>query len=312
MILEELTSPYKKVLNSTYENLSVGKKRKTQDKNHIGHPNPNISDEIWKIVLECCESLVLFCGPYLPEEFQLTIELFIRDVLVCISKGVLPPHDLVLPESDKGMRDVTELKGNGVNQYSRRVVGERIRSDSEMQLLVLRLAVADLISSKKDGRITSNISLLKSACKALITCPRQVGIEASKAGLIIELAINPTSVAVPCRNLREDMKEVILRSIDEDVFNPASSSQILSTSPTKEMSSTVATEVNQMADDARHFDVVESNFAQPIIEESESVPQLAGKDDKVTHSSHYSSSSTASSDESETEFPDINIDDDPD
>jgi hypothetical protein len=141
------------------------------------------------LLFAVCEKLLLHCSRVLPATVRDTIEHCIGRALFCLSKGVLSVQ-LADRRGSRMAQLQQQSSGSAVNQSqsatSAAVVGsssstfatgahgnhassmppEIIRYCSRSQVLLLRMALADILSpSSRQGLLSSNIVVLKRTCE---------------------------------------------------------------------------------------------------------------------------------------------------
>lgn len=128
------------------------------------------------IVIDTVEELLLCCSPLLEDALRASIEAAVAQLLACIAKGVIVPTT-----PDRRMR---------------RLTSERLRTAPELQEKVLRLAMSEVSSSPKNGILSGNLSLLRSAAQACLG-QRTTASSARKAMLLVEAFVHPTAIPIP-------------------------------------------------------------------------------------------------------------------
>ena len=127
-------------------------------------------------VFSAVETLLLYSGNVLPTEIRDALEYVVGQGLACLCKGVLPPL-----QYDRRMR---------------RSPCERLREQPATQISLLKVAVAEVLSSSKDGIVSGNVALLRHVCGLLLLQP-VTSAEAAKGLLAVESLMFPASVVLP-------------------------------------------------------------------------------------------------------------------
>lgn len=127
-------------------------------------------------VLEAVDHVISCCGPLLPDNTRAAIEATIGHALSCMAKGIQP----VLP-ADRRMR---------------RFACEPLRSDPDLQLLVIKVATTEVMSVYK-GKISGNIPLLRRAAESCLGGNTTLSSTARHALLVIESLVHPVGALLP-------------------------------------------------------------------------------------------------------------------
>ena len=125
-------------------------------------------------LLDTCEKLLLFVGPYLPEKARLLLETCVADSLVCLHRGIQSPRI----STDR------RLKRGQV---------ETLRMSPRLQVSILQLSCAELLSPHNGGYLSGNAALLKSVAQSCLVYP-ELNTVAARVLLVVNAVLHPTVV----------------------------------------------------------------------------------------------------------------------
>ena len=152
------------------------------------------SDKVYSSLIDCFESILLYCGHLLSLSFRDKLSILIGKCLLCITKGVL----CTLYEDRKVTRSQAEL----------------IRLSPFLQKSILRLGLSELQTPRQDNTVGINLVVLKRASEVCMNHPYTSEI-AVRSLLTVGLLMNPCSVSVYSN---ASIKEIGQKAIDAQSF----------------------------------------------------------------------------------------------
>ncbi len=154
----------------------------------------------------CIESLLAFCGPFLPVSVRESLELSMGESLACLCKGTIQQNLLSSSLQSRGNVSNPELYRDS---RIRRALCEPIREDRNVQELCVRAGLAEIMCCHRDGRMSSNIVLYKRVCQLLLTSTGSLGVEAMKSMTVVGYLLHPPCLPMPSLQLKSSIAAVI-------------------------------------------------------------------------------------------------------
>ena len=157
-------------------------------------------------ICRCCEALLAYGGAFLPEKFRDSVEFSVGQALTCCCKGVqLGP----LTRTGNMSHALIGIPLNDKDTKLHRAVSEVIRTDKVFRNSIIRLAVADVLATRRNGSLSSNLVLLKKACSACLKLPGVGSDDVVRATAIVNMALHPATLPVPVVNLTKLMRSAV-------------------------------------------------------------------------------------------------------
>lgn len=193
----------------------------------------------WTSLMQTIETLLIFCGPLLPNSICNSIEASIGQALFCMNRGLLVKH--------------------GSEKKSKRSSSELIRHSAVLQACLLRLALADILTSQRNGVMSGNMAVLKSVSEAAVHQPETCS-AAMCCSLALEALLLPTAVALPAIPASSNANDYLMhRSNGARVQNPSVSSASVDTSMEKAWNETQRKEEKRKASTEKAFGKSDGN-----------------------------------------------------